>query len=54
MFKSIATFIKNEEGATAIEYTLIAAATGLALIAVMPSIKGNLTTKFQALDAGLK
>ena len=38
----IARFFKDESGATAIEYGLIAAATGLALVAVMPSIKSSL------------
>jgi pilus assembly protein Flp/PilA len=38
MHKLIAHFMKNEDGATAIEYALIAAATGLALIATMPGI----------------
>ena len=33
-----ARFFKDESGATAIEYGLIAAATGLALVAVMPAI----------------
>lgn len=38
MYKSIAHFMSNEDGATAIEYALIAAATGLALIGTMPAI----------------
>ena len=35
-------FVKDESGATAIEYGLIASATGLALVAVMPTIKTKL------------
>jgi pilus assembly protein Flp/PilA len=35
-------FFKDESGATAIEYGLIAAATGLALIGVMPTLSANL------------
>jgi pilus assembly protein Flp/PilA len=42
-------FFKDESGATAIEYGLIAAATGLALIAVMPTLKANLTTTFSTI-----
>ncbi|MEO1160334.1 MAG: Flp family type IVb pilin [Pseudomonadota bacterium] len=38
MYKSLAHFMNNEDGATAIEYALIAVATGLALIVTMPSI----------------
>ena len=41
-----ARFFKDESGATAIEYGLIAAATGLALVAVMPAIETALTTTF--------
>jgi pilus assembly protein Flp/PilA len=39
-------FVKDESGATAIEYGLIAAATGLALVAVMPTIKTKLESTF--------
>ncbi|WP_108882011.1 Flp family type IVb pilin [Anderseniella sp. Alg231-50] len=38
MYKTIAEFMSNERGATAIEYALIAAATGAALIVSMPTI----------------
>ncbi len=50
----IARFVKDESGATAIEYGLIAAATGLALAAVMPTIKANLTSTFNAVSANLQ
>ena len=45
--------MKNEDGATAIEYALIAAATGLALIAVMPTLGTNLENKLTPLAAAL-
>jgi pilus assembly protein Flp/PilA len=48
-----ARFFKDESGATAIEYGLIAAATGLALVAVMPLIGGSLSTLFGAINVGL-
>ena len=48
-----ARFFKDESGATAIEYGLIAAATGLALVAVMPGIKTALTTTFESIEAVL-
>ncbi len=42
----VARFFNDESGATAIEYGLIVAATGLALVAVMPTIKSKLSTTF--------
>ncbi len=53
MYQSIAHFMKNEDGATAIEYALIAGATGLALIAVMPTLGVNLGAAFTSLAAAL-
>ncbi len=47
-------FLKDESGATAIEYALIASATGLALIAVMPSLNIVLSAKFAAINNGLQ
>jgi pilus assembly protein Flp/PilA len=46
-------FIANEDGATAIEYGLIAALIAVVIIGVLTSIGGNLTTKFQAVADGL-
>ena len=42
-------FMKDESGATAIEYGLIAAAMGVALIAVMPTLSGAITSQFSNL-----
>ncbi len=53
MYKSIVHFMKNEDGATAIEYALIAAATGLALIAVMPAIGVGVQNSMTPLAAAL-
>jgi pilus assembly protein Flp/PilA len=49
-----ARFLNNESGATAIEYGLIAAATGLALVAVMPAIETGLTGIFTDLGNGMQ
>ena len=49
-----ARFMNDESGATAIEYGLIAAATGLALVAVMPTIKTNLNSTFTDIGGALK
>ncbi|MFT3989155.1 Flp family type IVb pilin [Aestuariivirga sp.] len=42
-------FIKDESGATAIEYGLIAAAMGLALVTAMPLLASAITGKFSSL-----
>ena len=42
-------FLKDESGATAIEYGLIAAAMCLALITAMPFITSALNTKFSSI-----
>jgi pilus assembly protein Flp/PilA len=49
--KDMKAFLKNESGATAIEYGLIAAAMGLALITTMPYIADKVTTKFSSLGS---
>jgi len=49
-----ARFFKDESGATAIEYGLIAAATGLTLVAVMPAIEGALTTTFTSIGTAMQ
>jgi pilus assembly protein Flp/PilA len=50
----IARFVKNESGATAIEYGLIAAGISLAIIAVVNGLGTNLNTKFTAVNNSLK
>ena len=42
-------FVKDESGATAIEYGLIAAAMGLALVTAMPILATAVTSKFSSL-----
>jgi pilus assembly protein Flp/PilA len=46
--------IKNEKGATAIEYGLIAAGISLAIIAVVNGLGTNLNTKFTSINTSLK
>ncbi|MCA0433817.1 MAG: Flp family type IVb pilin [Proteobacteria bacterium] len=46
-------FFKDESGATAIEYGLIAAAMGLALVAVMPLLATAITDTFTTLAGGI-
>lgn len=41
-----ARFLKDESGATAIEYGLIASLIAIAIIAVLGTLGGNLSSKF--------
>jgi pilus assembly protein Flp/PilA len=50
----IARFVKDESGATAIEYGLIAAGISLAIIAVVNGLGSTLNTKFAAIQTSLK
>jgi pilus assembly protein Flp/PilA len=50
----IARFVKDESGATAIEYGLIAAGISLAIIAVVNGLGTNLNTKFSSINSSLK
>jgi pilus assembly protein Flp/PilA len=47
------SFLKDESGATAIEYGLIAAAIALVLVTILPNISTNLTSVFSQIDEGL-
>lgn len=47
-------FLKNEDGATAIEYGLIAALIGVAIIFAVQAVGQSLTTTFQEVDAALQ
>jgi pilus assembly protein Flp/PilA len=46
-------FVRDESGATAIEYGLIASLIAVVIIAVLGSIGTNLQTKFGAVNTGL-
>jgi pilus assembly protein Flp/PilA len=50
----IARFVKDEAGATAIEYGLIAAGISLAIIAVVNGLGTNLNAKFTSINTSLK
>ncbi len=49
-----ARFVKDESGATAIEYGLIAAIVGVGIIVALQTLKGELNTTFGAVSTGLK
>ncbi|MEI2735845.1 MAG: Flp family type IVb pilin [Rhodoblastus sp.] len=46
-------FLKDESGATAIEYSLIAALIGVAVIAAVKSLGLTLSSKFSSITANL-
>jgi pilus assembly protein Flp/PilA len=50
----IARFVKDQSGATAIEYGLIAAGISLAIIAVVNGLGTNLNAKFTSVNNSLK
>ena len=47
-------FLKDDSGATAIEYGLIAAGISVAIIAVVNGLGSTLNTKFQSISDQLK
>ncbi len=47
-------FLKDESGATAIEYGLIAAIVGVGIIAALGGLKNNLSTTFSNVGSSLK
>jgi pilus assembly protein Flp/PilA len=47
-------FWRDETGATAIEYGLIAAGISLAIIAVVNGLGSKLNTKFSSINSSLK
>jgi pilus assembly protein Flp/PilA len=50
----IARFVKDESGATAIEYGLIAAGISLAIITIVNTLGTTLNTKFTSINTSLK
>jgi pilus assembly protein Flp/PilA len=54
MSKLISRFVRDESGATAIEYGLIAALIAVVIITVLTTIGTSLNTKFLKVASGLK
>ena len=52
--KHLISFFKDEDGATAIEYGLIAALISVAAITAMTALGGQLTTTFQSITDSLR
>ncbi|MFT4096744.1 MAG: Flp family type IVb pilin [Rhodoblastus sp.] len=53
MSKSICLFFKDESGATAIEYSLIAALIGVAVIAAVRKMGTTMSAKFSGIANNL-
>jgi pilus assembly protein Flp/PilA len=49
----VSKFLRDESGATAIEYGLIAAGISLAIIAAVNGLGGTLSGKFNAINTSL-
>jgi pilus assembly protein Flp/PilA len=54
MRRLVAKFLRNDSGATAIEYCLIATGIAFAIIATVQGIGPQLSTKFTAVNNSLK
>ncbi|XSC43713.1 Flp family type IVb pilin [Bradyrhizobium sp. RDT10] len=50
----VSRFVKDESGATAIEYGLIAAGISIAIITVVNGLGTTLSTKFNDISSSLK
>ena len=50
----VARFVKDESGATAIEYGLIAACISIAIISTLQGLGTNLKAKFTTISTALK
>jgi pilus assembly protein Flp/PilA len=53
MFAAIQKLLRNEDGATAIEYGLIAALIAVAAVTVMGTVGTNLSTTFNSVAGKL-
>jgi pilus assembly protein Flp/PilA len=54
MTKLVTRFAKDESGATAVEYGLIAAGISVSIIAVVQGLGSKLTTTFTTVQTALK
>ena len=50
----LSKFLRNEQGATAIEYGLIAAGIAVAIIATVAALGTNLNTTFSSVSTAMK
>ncbi|KWV46012.1 pilus assembly protein [Bradyrhizobium macuxiense] len=50
----LARFLRNEAGATAIEYAMIAGGISIVIVAAVGGIGANLSSRFVAMSTALK
>jgi pilus assembly protein Flp/PilA len=53
-FQLFCAFLRNESGATAIEYGLIAAGIALAIIAAVNTLGTTMSNKFTSINSSIK
>ncbi len=51
--KNLINFIKNEEGATAVEYGIMVAAIAAVIVAVVNVVGGKVDTAFENVNAAM-
>lgn len=54
MWKGVATFVRNEEGASAVEYGLLVALIAAVIIVAVTALGTNISTKFTEVAGKLK
>jgi pilus assembly protein Flp/PilA len=54
MHRVVARFLQDQSGATAIEYSLIAAGIAIAIIATVQALGTQLNTTFSSVSSALK
>jgi pilus assembly protein Flp/PilA len=54
MRKLFSTFLRDQSGATAIEYAMIGVGISIVILAAVDGIGSNLSGKFTAMSTGLK
>ena len=54
MLNRVQRFMVDDHGATAIEYALISALIAIALVTVLTSLGGKLSTEFSEVSSALK
>jgi pilus assembly protein Flp/PilA len=54
MFRSLSSFVKDEGGATAIEYALIASLIAIGLVTALKGLGTRLSAEFSEISSALK
>jgi len=54
MRRSLARFLRDESGATSIEYAIIAVGISIVIVSAVNSLGTNVSTRFTAMSTALK